>query len=309
MLTNNHVVRGATAIKISDVCTGKTYSATVVGYDPAVDVALLQLAKASGLPAARLGNSATVKTGDAVTAIGNAGGAGGTPSQAGGKVIELDQSITAADEEGNPEPLTGLIRISAALQPGDSGGPLVDAAGKVIGIDTAGSNHFSQQGDGEGEGYAIPINRALAIATQIEQGRSSPTVHIGPTAFLGVHIESPSRYSGSARAGALVTAIFPALRRPGPASCRATLIFAVGGRKIALTRRADEQVSRPEPGHDRRARLDRPGRQDTPRERDSRVPARPSRGIRFLSGPPSGSARTSARPRRIGTGAGRDPYV
>src|SRR6202007_1339473 len=98
ILTNNHVVNGATSVSVTDVGNGKTYKATVVGYDESQDIAVLQLSGASGLTTAATGNSSTVQVGDSVVALGNAGGVGGTPSVAAGTVTALNQSITASDE-------------------------------------------------------------------------------------------------------------------------------------------------------------------------------------------------------------------
>jgi S1-C subfamily serine protease len=194
ILTNNHVIDLASSISVTDVGNGKTYPATVVGYDTSKDIAVLQLQGASGLQTARLGDSSTAKSGDDVVAIGNAGGSGGTPSTASGTITALDQSITAGDDLDNTsEKLSGLIQVAADVQPGDSGGSLVNSAGEVIGVDTAASEGFSFRGAAAGqtsEGFAIPINDAVALAQQIESGQSSSTVHIGPTAFLGVYIES-----------------------------------------------------------------------------------------------------------------------
>ena len=81
------------------------------------------------------------------------------------------------------------------IQPGDSGGSLVNTAGQVIGIDTAASQSYSSQGSGT-EGFAIPVDQALAVARQIESGRGSTTVHVGPTAFLGVLLSASSAQSG-----------------------------------------------------------------------------------------------------------------
>ncbi len=140
ILTNNHVINGATSIKVTDIGNGKTYTAKIVGYDASHDVAVLQLQNASGLTVASLGNSSTVQTGDNVVALGNAGGKGGTPSVATGTVTALNQSITASDElSGAAEQLTGLIETNANIQPGDSGGSLVNVYGQVIGMDTAAS--------------------------------------------------------------------------------------------------------------------------------------------------------------------------
>jgi S1-C subfamily serine protease len=192
VLTNNHVIRGATAIRVTIPSTHRTYTATVVGYSVANDVAVLKL-NATGLKTVSTGNSAAVKVGQRVTAVGNAGGVGGAPSAARGRVTAVGRTITASDG-GISEQLTGLIRTSAALQPGDSGGPLGDAAGRVIGMDTAASVTFAFQG--AGDGYAIPINKALTLARQIAAGRSSSTVHIGSTPFLGLSIPPASDVSG-----------------------------------------------------------------------------------------------------------------
>jgi S1-C subfamily serine protease len=202
VLTNNHVIRGATAIHVTVPSTHRSYTATVVGYSVANDVAVLKL-KARGLEAVTIGNSAAVRVGQQVTAVGNAGGVGGTPSSARGRVTATGRTITASDG-GISEQLTGLIRTSAALQPGDSGGPLLDAAGKVIGIDTAASVSFAFRGSG-GDGYAIPINKALKLARQISAGRSSATVHVGSTPFLGLSVPSKSDVSGGVVVADVVT--------------------------------------------------------------------------------------------------------
>jgi len=200
ILTNNHVIRGATTIRVIDPSSGRSYGATVVGYSVANDVAVLQLTGASHLRTVALG-AAAVKIGQRVTAVGNAGGANGKPIAAAGKVTGLGRSIVASDGNGISEQLVSLIRIDAALQPGDSGGPLLNAAGRVIGMDTAASVGFEFQSTHEG--YAIPIGRALAIAKQITMGHSSATIHIGSTPFLGLSLASTS--AGQATNGLVVT--------------------------------------------------------------------------------------------------------
>ena len=190
VLTNNHVINGATVLRATDVGNGRTYRASVVGYDRNHDIALLKLDGAAGLKTSAFGSSADVVVGQAIVAVGNAGGVGGTPSAAGGSVVALDQHIVATDESGsNRERLNGLIEVIANVQPGDSGGPLVNSARRVIGVDTAASTGFSFHSP-ERRGYAIPINQALAIAAEIESGHSSAAIHIGPTAFLGVELSS-----------------------------------------------------------------------------------------------------------------------
>jgi len=196
ILTNNHVIQGATKVTVTVVSTGRTYTASVVGTDPGDDVAVLQLDDASGLQVADFSDQdATI--GEAVTAVGNAGGTGGTPSAVSGTVTALDQSITATDETGsNSEQLTGLIETDADVQAGDSGGPLYDtASGEIIGMDTAAST------GGQIDGYAIPIASALSIAEQITSGVDSATIHQGLPAFLGVSVSSATGTNGAAIAG------------------------------------------------------------------------------------------------------------
>ena len=207
VLTNNHVIDGATSIKVTDIGNGRTYTATVVGYNKTDDVAVLQLQGASGLSTASFGNSSDVTAGDKVVALGNAGGKGGTPSVAAGRVTALNQAITASDEgSGNSENLTGMIETNANIQPGDSGGSLVNAEGQIIGMDTAassssemsspfgsspsGQSSSSSSAQSQTQAFAIPINRALSIASEIEAGSASSTVHIGATGFLGVEVGS-----------------------------------------------------------------------------------------------------------------------
>jgi S1-C subfamily serine protease len=207
VLTNNHVIRGATSIKVTDVGNGRSYTAKVVGYDATKDVAVIQLQNASGLTTASLGDSSSVQSGDSVTALGNAGGKGGTPSVATGTVTALNQGITASDDGSgaDSEQLTGLIETNADIQPGDSGGALVNSYGQVIGMNTAassGTQFQSESGQSAVQAYAIPIDNAESIAKQIEGGQDSSTVHIGATAFLGIETDgSNSSGSGSGDSG------------------------------------------------------------------------------------------------------------
>jgi S1-C subfamily serine protease len=197
VLTNNHVIRGATAIRVRDVVSGRTYRAIVLGYNVSADVALLKVTGARLTPAT-IGTTTGVRVGDAVTAVGNARGAGGTPSVATGRVTALHQSITVGDGRGGFERLSDLIRTNAPLEPGYSGGPLLSDSGRVIGIDTAASASFVF--DRGSVGFAIPIDRAVRIVRLITSGRSSTAVHVGPTAFLGVRVTD----AGDEGSGALV---------------------------------------------------------------------------------------------------------
>jgi len=186
VLTNNHVIDGATTITVTDLGNGQRYQGSVAGYDRSLDIAVVTLTGAIGLPTIRLGDSSRLKIGEGVVALGNAQGRGGAPSAAAGSLVALDRRVIAEDKGGgNPERLSGLIGVDAAVQPGDSGGPLADAAGQTIGITTAGNEH-PKRFWGACRAYAIPIRQALWVATQVMSGKPSAGVHIGPTAFLGV---------------------------------------------------------------------------------------------------------------------------
>ncbi|MES1169806.1 MAG: trypsin-like peptidase domain-containing protein, partial [Leifsonia sp.] len=144
ILTNNHVIQGSTAIKVTVESTGATYTAKVVGTDSTDDIAVLQLVDSSGADVTGLTkatiDTGTLTAGDAVTSIGNAEGTGNLVAAA-GKVTALDQSITVGNDiTGDDEKLSGLIETDADVVSGDSGGPLVDAKGEVAGVVTAASS-------------------------------------------------------------------------------------------------------------------------------------------------------------------------
>jgi S1-C subfamily serine protease len=229
VLTSNHVIRGATAIRVVVPQTGRSYQAQVLGYDLAADVALLQLQGASDLPSVAVGDSSRVRFGQKVTAVGNAGGSGSLTA-AKGTITGLGKTISASDGEGGTEQLTGLLETNAPVQPGDSGGPLLNAANRVVGIDTAASAAFFFQSVA-GDAYAVPINQALAIAKQIETGKGSATVHVGNTAFLGVQLQA-SRGHGDGTAGALVAGVLPGSPADVAGLVARDVITAVDGQPV-----------------------------------------------------------------------------
>jgi S1-C subfamily serine protease len=191
-LTNNHVIDGATEIRVEIPATGETHDAEVLGYNIVDDVALIKIDGVSNLETVETGSD--VQIGDPVVAIGNAGGRGGSPIATSGRVTALDQRVTAGDNTGDSETLHGMIQISAPIEPGDSGGPLVDSDGKVIGMNTAAAQNDSfLGGGGSTTAFAIPIDKAIQIVEQIREGHDSDTVHVGPRGILGVQV----RNSGS----------------------------------------------------------------------------------------------------------------
>jgi len=253
ILTNNHVIAGATSIKVRDVGNGRVYPASVVGYSETKDVAVLQLRGASGLTTANLGDSSRVKVGDRVIAIGNALGRNGTPSVATGRVTALSQSITASDASaGTSEQLTGLIQTDAPIQPGDSGGPLVNASGQVIGLDTAAStgSTFQVSNSTPTQAFTVPVNEALALARQIEAGTSSSDVHIGGTAFLGIAIASGGGPPGvpASTGGAQVAGVTRGSVAAAAGLAAGDTITSLAGQRITTATQIRTVLSQHHPG-------------------------------------------------------------
>ena len=176
VLTNQHVVAGATRIRVTLYGETEPRDADLVGGDPSADVALLKIRNARDLPTVKLGDSSKLRVGDDVVAIGHALALPGGPTVTTGIVSALDRSIDAGAEQ-----LSGLIQTDAAINPGNSGGPLVNSDGEVIGINTAviqnAGNAFAQN-----IGLAIAMNRVRPVLDQIRSGRPVVTSR----AFLGV---------------------------------------------------------------------------------------------------------------------------
>ena len=202
VVTNHHVVAGATTVTATVMSTGRTYAATVVGTDTEDDVAVLHLADATGLDTITT-DSTLPSVGDDVTAVGDANGTEDHLSAVDGEVTALDQQITT-QSEGNAkgQTLTGLIEISNDVISGDSGGATYDAQGEVVGMTTAASR------GGDVVGYAVPIAKVLTIADDLDSGVTSSRYAYGRPAFLGVALGDSSTtvagaYEGTpaARAG------------------------------------------------------------------------------------------------------------
>ena len=161
ILTNAHVVEGASTVKVTLAGEAQSRDADVVGTDVANDLALLKLSGVSGLPAAALGESDEVRVGDDVVAIGNALALRGGPTVTRGIISALDRTLDTQDAT-----MTGLIQTDASISSGNSGGPLVDATGKVIGINTA----VAASGGGtaaENIGFAIAIDTAKPVIERL----------------------------------------------------------------------------------------------------------------------------------------------
>ena len=167
IVTNAHVVNGASEVSVTVPGSGATLVATIVGSDPANDIAVLHVDDTSGLVPAPLGSSDLAAVGDSVVAIGNALALEGGLTVTQGIVSALDRSVETS--EGT---LDDLIQTDAAISSGNSGGPLVDDHGEVIGINSA----VATSGGGVSAsniGFAISIDTALEIAAELSAGRPS----------------------------------------------------------------------------------------------------------------------------------------
>ena len=233
VLTNNHVIADSETLSVDIGGTGDVREANVIGYHVADDVALVQIKGASDLEPVRIGDPSKVRVGDPIITVGNAGGRGGTPKVAEGKVTALDQQVTAGDANGGfVETLTGMIQIDAPIQPGDSGGALVNANGEVIGINTAAAvGQFSQA---DSVGFSIPISHALDIVEQIKKGDESKGAHIGPRGLLGVQVRDANRIGSSpADSGAYVDGVQSGSGAADAGIREGDVIVSIDGKPIA----------------------------------------------------------------------------
>jgi putative serine protease PepD len=172
ILTNNHVVAaaGAAASITVQFSNGQTAAATVVGTDPATDLAVIKAQGVSGLKAATLGTSSSLQVGDTVLAIGSPLGLEETVTQ--GIVSALHRTITVSGDNHTSETLDDAIQTDAAINPGNSGGPLINGAGQVVGVTTANASVSGTSSGSIGVGFAIPIDHARQIIDQLLSGAS-----------------------------------------------------------------------------------------------------------------------------------------
>ena len=248
VLTNNHVIEGATEITAVSLANSRSYPVDVIGFDRDNDIALVRLRGAGGLPTAVLGTSSTVAVGDPIAAIGHSNGSGAPPSYAPGAVTQIGASVRASNEAGgNTRELYDLIRVAADIRPGDSGGPLVNSAGQVVGVNVAATLTYRKDEVTGGEGFAIPIDRALAIANQIRAGAASDSIHIGDTAFIGVAIADPPLF-GNGPAGAIVRQVLPGTPALAIGLFGGDVITAVDGIPITSASDLSDVMNKRRPG-------------------------------------------------------------
>jgi S1-C subfamily serine protease len=239
VLTNNHVVDGSSTIQVTISGRSGTFTAHVVGVDPAADVALIQIEGVFGLPTVTIASSANVKVGDPIVALGNALGAGGAPSVTTGTVVALNQTITASEGGGQSEQLDGMIQSDASISPGDSGGPVVNSAGQVIGMITAGDvQGFRSQTSTVN--YSIPSDTALSVVNRIRTGATSADIIYGQVGFMGVSVRDltpaiASQLGLSVSTGALVVDVQSGSPADSAGITSNSVITKVGAVKITTS--------------------------------------------------------------------------
>ena len=244
VLTNAHVVADATRIDVKLGTTGRTYQATLVGTDPSADVALLKIQGANDLPTVTLGRSSDLQVGDQVVAIGHALALPGGPTVTTGIVSALDRTIGRA-----PERLEHLIQTDAAINPGNSGGPLVNAAGEVVGMNTAVIQWAGAGAEAQNIGFAIASDTIRPIVDDLRQGGT----RIATRAFLGVStytVDDAARRSFNLRVtqGALVLDVTPGTPAEGAGLREGDVITAVGGDKISSSDDLSTAIRKRQPG-------------------------------------------------------------
>jgi S1-C subfamily serine protease len=240
VLTNNHVVAGATSVQVTLFGQTKQYGARVIGTDPSRDLALVQIEGVSNLPSVTLGQSSAVRVGDGVIAIGNALALQGGPTVTDGIVSATGRSLSAQSDFSNTtENLSGLIQTDAPINPGNSGGPLVDSHGKVIGMNTAVAQSSAGNAPAENIGFAIAIDSIKLRLDDLRHGGpgGAGAASTAKSAYMGVIIESVTpqlkqQKSLTQTSGAYVAGLDP----NGPAQHagikKGDVIVSIGGHPV-----------------------------------------------------------------------------
>ncbi|MGQ9681985.1 MAG: S1C family serine protease [Anaerolineae bacterium] len=265
VLTNNHVIAGADQLVIG-LPDGRRFQGRLVGADPQGDLAVLQIINGTGLPVAPLGSSASLAVGDPLVAIGNALGLPGGPTVTQGIVSALGRAIEvpASDEPDGSSGARGvflydLIQTDAPINPGNSGGPLVNAAGEVVGINTAVASTSGRGQAVEGIGFAIGIDTAKAVAAQLAAGGTVVRPYLG-IEYVPLSPALAARLQSPVDQGAVVTAV----RRGSPAASaglrEGDIIVSVNGQALQDESALGRSINNLRPGDTAQVVVVRDGR-------------------------------------------------
>jgi len=240
IVTNNHVVDGATTITVT-LADGRKLEARVLGRDSNADLAVLKV-DATGLPAVKIGRSDALVVGDSVVAIGNALALDGGPTVTQGIVSALDRTISAGDQGApNSETLRHVLQTDAAINPGNSGGPLLNAAGEVVGINTA------VAGDAQNIGFALAIDKALPIINTLKTGQAPEQPFLGlSTVTLTPAIQRQLGLDVSK--GAVVAGVTPGSGAELAGLAQGDVITKIGGKDVESADDVTAAVADRKPG-------------------------------------------------------------
>lgn len=217
VVTNHHVIQGATKIVVTVMSTGQQYTATLVGSDATDDIAVLQLQNASGLTPVQTDTS-PVTVGQSVTAVGDAEGATNFTASP-GKVTALNQTISPSDStSAQTETLTGIIQYAADVMSGDSGGATYNSSGAVVGMTTAASTGGMQT-----NGYAIPIAKVLSVASDLANHASNSKYVYGLPSFIGIGVNNTN----------VVLKVYPGTGAASSGLAQGDHIVSVDGTKVS----------------------------------------------------------------------------
>jgi S1-C subfamily serine protease len=254
VVTNNHVIDGATTITVTLFGSLKALPAKLIDTDPTNDVALLQITGQSDLPTVSYGNSDDVQVGDAVVAIGNALGlSAGTPTVTQGIISAKGRTVQASDSSGSAtETLTNMFQTDAAINPGNSGGPLVDSSGKVIGMNTAVAASADGTSQAQNIGFAIPANKIEKLLPALRSKSISGTNQSG-TAYLGVSLETltsqlRSQYNFVPTQGAVVLQVEPSSPAESAGLQQGDVITSFAGKAVTSADQLATAVQADKPG-------------------------------------------------------------
>ncbi len=253
VLTNAHVVNGAQRITVT-LDDATTHAADLLGAMPSKDVALLQIRNAKGLKTVTLGKSASLQVGDDLVAVGNAFNLGETPTVTTGIVSALGRSIVAE----NNEKLENLIQTDAAINPGNSGGPLVNAAGQVIGVNTA------IAGGAENIGFSIPIDDIKPIIADLKSGggevRGSALLGVSTVDLTQVRPAVIEQFGIKQDEGAFIAQVVPSSAAEEAGLRPGDVIVGIGAKSVKQASDVVEIIRSHKPGEKLEIRYERDGK-------------------------------------------------
>jgi S1-C subfamily serine protease len=261
ILTNNHVVDGATSITVT-LADGRDVDADLVGSIPSNDVALVKARGVTHASTVTFGSSSDLRVGDPVVAIGNALGLGGTPSVTAGIVSALGRELDAE----NGEHLTDLIQTDTAIYQGNSGGPLVNAQGEVVGVNTAVATSQAN-GAAENLGFALPIDQLKPLIDELKKGGGD----VVAGAFLGVRTVDLNdvqpaildRFGVKTDSGAFVGEVVPGSAAEEAGLQPGDVIVEIDGKRVKEAVDVGDIIAGHEPGDEVKLRVERNGKERT----------------------------------------------